>query len=86
MIKSWSIPVSSYSSAQPPLRHDANLGQLARYLRLIVLTRDRALLQHKIITHDYFVRAVKRVREILVRLALYGTLRHFTRCLRCTKK
>src|SRR5690606_23385274 len=70
-----------------PLRNprsvvDANLGQLARYLRLlgfdalyrndfddrdvarlaheegrIVLTRDRALLQHKIITHGYFVRA-----------------------------
>jgi len=90
---------------------DANLGQLARYLRLlgfdatyrnsftdaevaqiaseekrIVLTRDRALLQHKIITHGYFVRAVKpreKVREILARLDLYRTLRPFTRCLRC---
>lgn len=90
---------------------DANLGQLARYLRLlgfdatyrnnftdaevaqigsrekrIVLTRDRALLQHKIITHGYFVRAVKpreQVREILARLDLYRTLRPFTRCLRC---
>lgn len=90
---------------------DANLGQLARYLRLlgfdviyrndftdrevariasverrIVLTRDRALLQHKIITHGYFVRAVKpreQVREILARLDLRGALRPFTRCLRC---
>ena len=90
---------------------DANLGQLARYLRLlgfdvlyrnsftdrevariasrerrIVLTRDRALLQHKIITRGYFVRAVKpreQVREILSRLDLYGALRPFTRCLRC---
>jgi uncharacterized protein with PIN domain/sulfur carrier protein ThiS len=90
---------------------DANLGQLARYLRLlgfdatyrnnftdaevaqiaseekrIVLTRDRALLQHKIITHGYFVRAVKpreQVREVLARLDLYRTLRPFTRCLRC---
>lgn len=90
---------------------DANLGQLARYLRLlgfdvlyrnsytdrevariasidrrIVLTRDRALLQHKIITHGYFVRAVKpreQVKEILLRLDLYGALRPFTRCLRC---
>jgi len=99
-----------------PLRHprfvvDANLGQLARYLRLlgfdaiyrndftdrdvariasqekrIVLTRDRALLQHKIITHGYFVRAVKpreQVKEILARLDLYRALRPFTRCLRC---
>jgi uncharacterized protein len=90
---------------------DVNLGQLARYLRLlgfdatyrnnfadaevahiaseekrIVLTRDRALLQHKIITHGYFVRAVKpreQVREILARLDLYRSLRPFTRCLRC---
>ena len=99
-----------------PLRNsrfviDANLGQLARYLRLlgfdviyhndftdrevahiasqercIVLTRDRALLQHKIITHGYFVRADKprvQVKEILTRLDLYGALRPFTRCLRC---
>ncbi|MEW6331886.1 MAG: Mut7-C RNAse domain-containing protein [Pseudomonadota bacterium] len=90
---------------------DANLGQLARYLRLlgfdvvyrndfhdrevarvasaekrIVLTRDRALLQHKIITHGYFVRAVKpreQVREILARLDLYRDLHPFSRCLRC---
>ena len=90
---------------------DANLGQLARYLRLlgfdatyrndftdaevaqigsrekrIVLTRDRALLRHKIITHGYFVRAVKpreQVREILARLDLYRALRPFTRCMRC---
>ncbi len=90
---------------------DANLGQLARYLRLlgfdaiyrndftdeevaqiahqekrIVLTRDRRLLQHKIITHGYFVRADKpreQVREILARLQLHGALRPYTRCLRC---
>ena len=90
---------------------DANLGKLARYLRMlgfdavyrndytdrqvaqiasrekrIVLTRDRALLQYKIITHGYFVRAVKpheQVREILTRLDLYNALRPFTRCLRC---
>jgi uncharacterized protein with PIN domain len=90
---------------------DVNLGQLARYLRLlgfdalyrnsytdkevariaseqnrIVLTRDRALLQHKIITHGTFVRAVKpreQVTEILERLDLYRLVRPFTRCLRC---
>jgi len=90
---------------------DANLGQLARYLRLlgfdalyrndftdaqvaqigseehrVVLTRDRALLKQKIITHCYFVRAAKpheQVREVLARLDLYRLLRPFTRCLRC---
>lgn len=90
---------------------DANLGQLARYLRLlgfdviyrndftdreiaqianrerrIVLTRDRALLQHKIIERGYFVRADKpreQVKELLTRLQLYDALRPFTRCTRC---
>lgn len=90
---------------------DANLGQLARYLRLlgfdviyrndfadreiaqianqerrIVLTRDRALLQHKIIERGYFVRTDKpreQVKEILTRLQLYDALRPFTRCTRC---
>jgi uncharacterized protein with PIN domain len=50
-----------------------------------VPTRDRALLRHKIITHGYFVRAVKpreHVREIVARLDLYRTLRPFTSCLR----
>ena len=90
---------------------DANLGQLARYLRLlgfdvvyrndfadreiarlanqerrIVLTRDRALLQHKIIERGYFVRADKpreQVKELLGRLQLYDALKPFTRCTRC---
>jgi uncharacterized protein with PIN domain/sulfur carrier protein ThiS len=96
---------------QPRFVADANLGQLARYLRLlgfdvlyrnsftdgevarcasaekrIVLTRDRALLQHRIITHGYFVRAVKpreQVKEILARLDLYRDVHPYTRCLRC---
>ena len=101
---------------EKPLREphfiiDANLGRLARYLRLlgfdtlyrnnypdqeiariaqqdrrIVLTRDRALLQHKSITHGYFVRSDKpreQVKEILARLDLYDHARPFTRCMRC---
>jgi len=51
-----------------------------------VLTRDRALLQQKIITHGYFVRAVQpleQVREVLARMDLYSQIRPFTRCTRC---
>jgi uncharacterized protein with PIN domain/sulfur carrier protein ThiS len=90
---------------------DANLGRLARYLRLLgfdcrygndltdsevarlsveesrmVLTRDRALLQQRIITHGYFVRADlprEQVREVLARMDLYRLVRPFTRCTRC---
>jgi uncharacterized protein len=65
---------------------DRGVAKIAQDEKRIVLTRDRALLQHKIISHGYFVRADKpreQVREILARLDLYGALHPFTRCLRC---
>ena len=52
----------------------------------IVLTRDRRLLQRKIITHGLFVRAGQpraQVREVLQRLDLYALCRPYTRCIRC---
>ncbi|HID81924.1 MAG TPA: twitching motility protein PilT [Chromatiales bacterium] len=112
-----SLDISSLLQLRPrPLRlpHfivDANLGALARYLRLLgidclyqnnysdnevatisdeqqrtVLTRDRTLLQRKIITHGYFVRADKpliQTKEVLKRFDLYRSLAPFTRCTRC---
>ena len=99
-----------------PLRNlrfvaDANLGRLARYLRLlgfdclyrndyrdeelarisstekrVLLTRDRALLRRKIITHGYFTRASdprEQVAEVLSRLDLHTAVAPFTRCTRC---
>lgn len=100
---------------EPPLTSkfvvDANLGRLARYLRLlgfdclyhnnysddmvatisnednrIVLTRDRSLLQRKIITYGYFVRATIpkiQVKEILKRFNLFQLIAPFIRCTRC---
>ena len=112
-----SVDISPLIRLRPsPLRNtkfviDANLGTLARYLRLlgfdclyrndyddqtvarisrdehrIVLTRDRALLQQKIITHGYFVREIKprlQVKSILNRFDLYGSVRPFSRCTHC---
>jgi len=112
-----SLDVSPLVRLRPaPLRTpafilDANLGRLARYLRLLgfdclyqnnfddetvatlaseqhrcVLTRDRALLQRKIITHGYFVRAVRprlQVKEVLSRFDLYRQVLPFSRCSRC---
>jgi uncharacterized protein with PIN domain/sulfur carrier protein ThiS len=52
----------------------------------IVLTRDRALLQRKIITRGYFVRAVEprqQVQEVLARFDLYRLVSPFKRCIRC---
>ena len=51
-----------------------------------VLTRDRALLQRKIITRGYFVRAVRprlQVKEVLSRFDLYRLVLPFSRCIRC---
>lgn len=65
---------------------DREVAHIAQREKRIVLTRDREVLQQKIITHGYFVRADKpreQVREILERLDLYGALRPFTRCLHC---
>ncbi|MEE8428771.1 MAG: Mut7-C RNAse domain-containing protein [Gammaproteobacteria bacterium] len=68
---------------------DKEVAQIARDEKRIVLTRDRSLLQHKIITHGYFVRAVKpnkQVKEVLSRLDLYRTVNPFSRCIRCNGK
>lgn len=99
---------------QPPNTEfviDANLGRLARYLRLlgfdclyencytdqeiaeiardqqrIVLTRDRLLLQRKIISFGYFVREdqpKQQVREVLQRFHLIDQVKPLTRCSHC---
>lgn len=52
----------------------------------IVLTRDRSLLQRKIITYGYFVRATIpkiQVKEILNRFNLFRLIAPFVRCTRC---
>lgn len=103
------------ASLRPPVFVvDANLGRLARYLRLLgfdclyrndyndgavaqiaseqqrtVLTRDRSLLQRKIITHGYFVRAdIPKIqtKEVLKRFDLYPLIKPLTRCTRCNGK
>ena len=101
-------------SRTPKFVVDANLGRLARYLRLlgfdclyhnnfddvvvatisnrderIVLTRDRSLLQRKIITYGYFVRATTpktQVKEVLKRFNLFQLITPFVRCTRCNGK
>jgi len=65
---------------------DAEVARISVGESRTVLTRDRALLQQRIITHGYFVRAdqpVEQVREVLARMDLYRLVRPFTRCTRC---
>jgi len=65
---------------------DATIAGIAGREQRIVLTRDRALLQRKLITRGFFVRAQRprqQVREVLARLDLYRQVRPFSRCTRC---
>ena len=65
---------------------DGELAQISSSTDRILLTRDRTLLRHKIITRGYFVRATDprlQVKEVLSRFDLNGTIAPFTRCTRC---
>jgi uncharacterized protein len=65
---------------------DEELAMLASAQRRVLLTRDRALLKRRAVTHGCFVRARRpreQLEEVCVRLDLFGLLRPFTRCARC---
>ncbi len=65
---------------------DDDVAQISQQQHRIVLTRDRRLLQRRIITHGLYVRAVypkEQVREVLRRIDVYGMVKPFTRCSRC---
>lgn len=108
------LKLSPQPLSQPKFIADANLGRLARYIRLlgfdclyrndysdgavaeiaceqqrIVLTRDRMLLQRKIITYGYFVRSdipKIQIKEILKKFNLYHLIQPMIRCTRCNGK
>ena len=65
---------------------DATVARISSEQQRTLLTRDRSLLQRKIITHGYFVRAVRprlQVQEVLSRFDLYRLVAPFSRCIRC---
>jgi uncharacterized protein with PIN domain len=70
-------------------RNDFNDDELARISseqQRTLLTRDRILLQRKIITRGYFIRALQPLEqtvEVLRRFDLSGDIRPLGRCLRC---
>lgn len=65
---------------------DAAIVALAVREHRVVLTRDRLLLHHKVITHGYWVRSPApetQAAEVLRRFQLEGCVQPFTRCLEC---
>lgn len=65
---------------------DAEIVALATAESRVVLTRDRALLMRRELTHGCYIRALKPVaqfRELVERLDLVRSFRPFYRCLVC---
>lgn len=65
---------------------DDTVARIADEQRRIVLTRDRTLLQRRIIIYGYFVRASLpkiQTKEVLDRFNLYSILNPLTRCSHC---
>ena len=67
---------------------DAALRKIAGEESRIILTRDKNLLNHKEVTHGYYVRAVlpkEQLSEIIVKFDLYSQFNPFTRCINCNR-
>jgi uncharacterized protein with PIN domain len=68
---------------------DARVARISADERRIVLTRDRALLMYKLLSHGCYVRATRprqQLEEIVSRLDLYRAIEPFSRCLRCNRE
>jgi uncharacterized protein len=65
---------------------DARLAQISASEHRILLTRDRGLLKHGVITHGYWVRETnsrRQIAEVMHRFDLVRAIRPFTRCMAC---
>jgi hypothetical protein len=65
---------------------DEDLARLSAAERRILLTRDRGLLKRREVTHGYWLRETdprRQLREVVARFDLAGSMRPFSRCLRC---
>lgn len=68
---------------------DDAVAKIASEQQRTVLTRDRTLLQRKIVTHGYFVRAdIPKIqtKEVLKRFDLHSLIAPLTRCTHCNGK
>jgi hypothetical protein len=65
---------------------DHTLARISSEEGRILLTRDRGLLKHSIVTYGYWLRQTSpkhQLAEVLRRFDLFDRLSPFTRCLRC---
>ena len=65
---------------------DTELAALAAAQGRVLLSRDRDLLMHRVVTHGCYIRAIEprtQLGEIVDRLDLYRSINAFTRCMEC---
>ena len=65
---------------------DAQIAEIGAREQRIVLSRDRELLKHRVITHGCYVHETKpraQLKEIVARLDLTGSMIPFARCMEC---
>lgn len=65
---------------------DHEIAEVATSEQRVLLTRDRGLLKHSVVTHGYLVRSQAprvQLREVLGRFDLWGGVAPFSRCSLC---
>jgi uncharacterized protein len=65
---------------------DADLAEVSRAERRVLLTRDHGLLKRRAVTHGYFVRSTvpaRQLAEVVARFDLRRLVRPFSRCMLC---
>ena len=68
--------------------NDSALVRISFEQKRILLTRDRGLLKHSVVTHRYWVRQTdsrRQTAEIVKRFDLARSIRPFTRCMECNE-
>jgi uncharacterized protein with PIN domain len=80
------LRMAGFDALCDPACDDAALARLAAVESRVLLTRDRGLLQRRMVTRGYYVREIfprRQFEEVIRRFDLHTSLRPFTRCMRC---
>jgi len=80
------LRMAGFDAAYDNQAADANLAGIVMLEGRILLTRDRFLLMRTAVNRGYWVRSTEpreQLVEVVKRFDLVGSIRAFTRCMRC---
>jgi uncharacterized protein with PIN domain len=83
------LRMAGFDTLYPRPCTDSELAALASREGRVLLTRDRDLLKHRVVTHGCYVRAKKtrdQLKEVVSRLDLVNVMSPLSRCLRCNER